>query len=158
MSAGNVISLPHLHAGADGNGSVRTDAAMQMQVVTQALQYFSEHFKCPLAIEDVADAIGTSEGFLDLSFECIRGITPALALREHRLNRLFQSLSDQPRQGLSGAIRACGLGCTRGVVQLFEQEFGIDMPLFLLTCRRADDDRRFRRLHPEPSALTLPSP
>jgi len=158
MSAGNVIPLLHLHAGADGNGSARADPATQMQVVAQALQYFSVHFNRPLVIGDVADAIGTSEGFLDLSFECIRGITPALALREHRLNRLFQSLSDQPRQGLGGAIRACGLGQTRGVVQLFEQEFGIDMPLFLLTCRRADDDRRFRRLHPEPSALTLPSP
>jgi hypothetical protein len=40
------------------------------------------------------------------------------------------------RQGLGRAIRACGLAETAGMVALFNQEFGIAMPLFLLTCRR----------------------
>jgi hypothetical protein len=41
------------------------------------------------------------------------------------------------------------------VVVLFEQEFGIAMPLFLLTCRRAADDRLFRLEQPESDALVL---
>jgi hypothetical protein len=53
--------------------------------------------------------------------------------------------------------QACGLGCTAGVVALFEQIFGIVMPLFLLTCRRAADDRLFRRDHPQSEALVLPN-
>jgi hypothetical protein len=38
---------------------------------------------------------------------------------------------------------------------LIDQEFGIAMPLFLLTCRRAADDRLFRLEHPEANALVL---
>ena len=41
------------------------------------------------------------------------------------------------------------------MVELFEQEFGIAMPLFLLTCRHAADDRLFRLEHPEANALVL---
>ena len=78
-------------------------------------------------------------------------------LQEHRLTKLFVALTDQPRQDLGRAIRACGLAETTGVLALFEQEFGIDMPLFLLTCRRAADDRLFRLANPEAEALVLPS-
>jgi hypothetical protein len=41
------------------------------------------------------------------------------------------------------------------VVVLFEQEFGIAMPLFLLTCHRAADDRLFRLEHREANALVM---
>jgi len=127
-----------------------------MRIVADALRYFGQHFRDPIAIAELADSLGISEDCLDFSFDQIRGMTPAQALQEHRLNRLFAALTDQPRQGLGRAIQACGLGQTTGVVPLFEQTFGIDMPLFLLTCRRAADDRVFRRLHPEPQALVLP--
>jgi methylphosphotriester-DNA--protein-cysteine methyltransferase len=100
-------------------------------------------------------ALEISEDCVSFSFDQVRGMTPAQALQEHRLNQLFAALTDHPRQGLGHAIEACGLGQTRGVVPLFEQTFGIDMPLFLLTCRRASDDRLFRRLHPDPEALVL---
>ncbi len=127
-----------------------------LQIVANALQYFGQHFPDPIAIPELSELLGISEACLDFSFDQIRGMTPAQALQEHRLNRLFASLTDQPRQGLGRAIRSCGLGQTAGVVTLFEQTFGIDMPLFLLTCRRAADDRLFRRAHPEPQALVLP--
>ena len=100
-------------------------------------------------------SLGVSDDCLDFSFDQIRGMTPAEALQEHRLNKLFSSLTEQPRQGLNQAIQACGLARTADVVPLFEQTFGIEMPLFLLTCRRAADDRQFRRTHPEPQALVL---
>lgn len=131
-------------------------ASSPLQIVSDALQYFGSHFREPIPITELARSLGTSEAYLAFSFDRIRGMTPAEALQEHRLNRLFTALSDQPRQGLKLAIRACGLGQTVGVVALFEQTFGIDMPLFLLTCRRAADDRQFRRQHPEPEALVLP--
>lgn len=127
-----------------------------MQIVATALQYFGLHFSDPIAISELAQALGISEDCLDFSFDQIRGMTPAQALQEHRLNRLFAVLTDQPGQGLSRAIRACGLGETPGVVGLFERTFGIDMALFLLTCRRAAEDRLFHRLHPEPQALVIP--
>lgn len=127
-----------------------------MRIVVETLQYFGLHFRDPIAITELAEALGISEVCLDFSFDQIRGMTPAQALQEHRLNRLFAALTDQPRQGLTRAIRACGLGQTAGVVPLFEQTFGIDMPLFLLTCRRAADDRLFRRTHPDPQSLVLP--
>ena len=41
------------------------------------------------------------------------------------------------------------------MVALINQEFGIAMPLFLLTCRHAADDRLFRLEHPEANALVL---
>jgi len=126
-----------------------------MQIVGQALQYFSLHFRETFATSDILKALEISEDCLDFSFDQVRGMTPAQALQDHRLNQLFAALTQQPRQGLGHAIEACGLGQTRGVVPLFEQTFGIEMPLFLLTCRRAADDRRFRRLHPEPGALVL---
>jgi hypothetical protein len=95
---------------------------------------------------------------LEYSFDHVRGMTTAQALLVHRLNRLFTVLSSEPRQTLDHAIRRCGLGQTRGVVPLFEQTFGIEMALFLLTCRRAAEDRIFRREHQEPHELVLTSP
>ncbi len=127
-----------------------------MQIVAKARQYFGVHFQEPIEITAIPQALGVSEDCLNFSFEQVRGMTPAQALLEQRLNKLFAALTDQPRQGLRRAIKACGLDRTAGVVALFEQTFGIDMPLFLLTCRRAADDRLFRRDHPEPEALVLP--
>lgn len=128
-----------------------------MQIVSEARRYFGLHFREPIPITGLARTLGTSEDCLTDSFDRILGMTPAEALQEHRLNRLFVALSDEPRQGLGLAIQACGLGQTAGVVALFEQTFGIDMPLFLLTCRRAAEDRQFRRQHPEDEALVLPT-
>lgn len=127
-----------------------------MQIVNEARRYFGLHFREPIPMTGLARTLGTSEDCLADSFDRVLGMTPAQALQEHRLNRLFTALSDQPRQGLGLAIQSCGLGQTAGVVALFEQTFGIDMPLFLLTCRRAADDRQFRRQHPEDEALVLP--
>ena len=127
------------------------------QVVRDASRYFSLHFPEPIQMPDLADWLGTSLGCLEFSFDRIRGITPGQALQEHRLNQLFVALTDQPRQGLGRAIRACGLGETDAVPALFEQEFGIDIPLFLHISRRADDDRLFRLEHPEAEALVLPA-
>jgi methylphosphotriester-DNA--protein-cysteine methyltransferase len=127
-----------------------------MQVVSEALHYFGLHFRDPIQMRELANTLGTSLPCLDFSFDRIRGITPDQALQEHRLNRLFLALTDQPRQGLARAIRRCGLVGTSRVPDLFEQEFGIDMPLFLHTCRRAADDRQFRLDHPEAAALVLP--
>jgi methylphosphotriester-DNA--protein-cysteine methyltransferase len=127
-----------------------------MQVVAKARHYFGLHLQEPIEITALPNALGISEDCLNSSFDQVRGMTPAQALLEQRLNKLFAALTDQPRQGLKHAIQCCGLDSTAGVVPLFEQTFGIDMPLFLLTCRRAADDRSFRRDHPEPEALVLP--
>ena len=105
----------------------------------------------------MADRLATSEECLEFSFARIRGMSPAQALQELRLNQLFTALTEQPCQALERAIFSCGLGQTAGVLTLFEQTFGIDMPLFLRTCRRAADDRLFRREHPEAAALVLPN-
>ncbi len=127
------------------------------QVVVMARRYFGLHLQEPIQISAVSQALGISEACLAFCFAQVRGMTPAEALLEQRLNTLFAALTDQPRQGLRRAIKACGLDSTAGVVALFEQTFGIEMPLFLLTCRRAADDRLFRRDHPEPEALVLPT-
>jgi methylphosphotriester-DNA--protein-cysteine methyltransferase len=128
-----------------------------MQIVARARQYFALHLREPIEMGAVPQALGISQTCLNVSFEQVRGMTPAEALLEQRLSKLFAALTDQPRQGLRRAIQACGLAGTAGVVALFEQTFGIDMPLFLLTCRRAADDRLFRRDHPEAEALVLPT-
>lgn len=45
-----------------------------------------------------------------------------------------------------------------GVTALLEQEFGIDMPLFLYLSRHADEERAFGLLdHPQTEALALPA-
>ena len=129
-----------------------------MQVVVRALRYFSLHGSDSLPIPDLAEALHVSEDCLEYSFEQVRGMTTAQALLVHRLNRLFTVLSSEPRQTLDQAIRRCGLAQTRGVVPLFEQTFGIEMALFLLTCRRAADDRLFRRENQDADALVLSSP
>ncbi|MFM7238419.1 MAG: hypothetical protein ACKOZN_02290 [Cyanobium sp.] len=129
-----------------------------MQVVSRALRYFSAHGSDPLPIPDLAEALDISEDCLEYSFDRIRGMTTAQALQLHRLNRLFAVLSAEPRQTLDQAIRRCGLGQTRGVVPLFEQTFGIEMALFLLTCRRAAEDRLFRREHRDSQSLVLSGP
>ena len=126
-----------------------------MQVVADALHYFGQHFRDLIQIPSMAESLGISLHCLNFSFDRIKSVTPLQALQEHRLNKLFVALTDQPRQGLGRAIRACGLAETPGVLALFEQEFGIGMPLFLLTCRRAADDRLFRLEHPEADALVL---
>ena len=126
-----------------------------MQVVSRALRYFSAHGSDPLPIPHLAEALEISEDCLEYSFDQVRGMTTAEALQIHRLNRLFTTLSAEPRQPLDQAIRRCGLAQTRGVVPLFEQTFGIEMALFLLTCRRAAEDRLFRREHQDSQCLVL---
>jgi len=150
---------PSLSAGdveIQSDRSAPPDCGNPRQVVNEATHYFGLHFPDPIQMPDLADSLGTSLRCLDFSFDRIRGVTPFRALQDHRLNRLFAALSEQPRQGLGRAIRACGLGETKGVSELFEQEFGIDMPLFLQISRRAADDRLFRLQHPDADALVLP--
>ncbi len=137
--------------------SVPSGCESPMQVVADALHYFGQHFSEPIQIPSIAESLGISLDCLNFSFEHIKRVTPLQALQEHRLNKLFVALTDQPHQGLGRAIRACGLAETTGVLALFEQEFGIDLPLFQLTCRRAADDRLFRLEHPETEALVLPT-
>ena len=128
-----------------------------IQIVAAALQYFKLHFPDPISNAELAQCLATTEECLEFSFARIRGMTVSQALQDLRLNKLFTSLTAQPRQALGRAVRACGLGETAGVLPLFEQTFGIAMPLFLRTCRRAADDRLFRREHPEAAALVLPN-
>ena len=128
-----------------------------MQIIATVRQYFGLHFQESIDLGQLPALLGISKQCLDLSFEQVRGISLSQALQEHRLNKLFAALTDQPRQGLGHAIAACGLSQTPGVVALFEQAFGIEMPSFLRTCRRAADDRCFRRNHPEPESLVLPT-
>ena len=139
----------------NGEHSPPDTSVQPMAVVAQCLHYFAQHFSDAIAIDQLASTLGIPQRDLDGSFDQVRGMTPAQALLEHRLNQLFTALTDRPRQGLGNAIRGCGLGQTAGVVVLFEQTFGIEMPLFLLTCRRAADDRLSRKAHPEPEALVL---
>ena len=128
-----------------------------MQITSKVRQYFGIHFRESIDVNQLPALLGVSKDCLDLSFEQVRGISLSQALQEHRLNKLFAALTDQPRQGLGHAIEACGLSKTKGVVALFEQAFGIEMPLFMLTCRRAADDRLFRKDHPDAEALVLPT-
>jgi transcriptional regulator GlxA family with amidase domain len=137
--------------------SVPVACGSPIQIVAEALQYFKLHFRDPISNSELADRLATSEECLEFSFARIRGMSPAQALQELRLNQLFTALTEQPCQALERAIFSCGLGQTAGVLTLFEQTFGIDMPLFLRTCRRAADDRLFRREHPEAAALVLPN-
>ena len=128
-----------------------------MQIVAKVRQYFSLHAQDLIDLGELPSQLGISKQCLEISFEKVRGMSLAQALQEHRLNRLFAALTDQPRQGLGHAIQACGLSRTQGVVALFEQAFGIEMPSFLLTCCRAADNRCFRRNHPDPESLVLPT-
>lgn len=132
------------------------DCRNPRQVVSDASHFFGLHFSDPIQMPDLAGLLGTSLRCLEFSFDQIRGVTPVQALQEHRLNQLFLALTDHPGQVLDRAICACGLGETPGVADLFEQEFGIDIPLFLHISRRAADDRQFCLEHPEAEALVLP--
>lgn len=126
-----------------------------MQIIAMVRQYFRLHFQESIDLGQLPALLGISKQCLDLSFEQVRGISLSQALQEHRLNKLFAALTDQPRLGLGHAIAACGLSHTTGVVALFEEAFGIEMPLFMRTCRRAADDRLFRKDHPNADALVL---
>lgn len=128
-----------------------------LMVVGRALSYFSSHFREPITISDVSSHLGISEDCLDFCFDQARGMTPAEALLQHRLHRLFETITEQPQQGLRNAIRNCGLGGGAQTIRLFERTFGIDMPLFLLTCRRAAEDRAFRRRNPGSHQLVVSS-
>jgi transcriptional regulator GlxA family with amidase domain len=128
-----------------------------LMVVGRTLHYFASHFREPITIPQVAGHLGISEDCLDFWFDQARGMTPAEALLQHRLNRLFHAITDEPRRNLREAMRSCGLGPGSHTIELFERTFGIDMPLFVLTCRRAADDRAFRRRHPSAEQLVLPS-
>lgn len=138
------------------NRDTPRDCSNPRQVVSEASHYFGLHFPDPIQMPDLADSLGTSLRCLNFSFDHIRGVTPGRALQELRLNQLFAALTDHPRQGIDQTIRACGLSETPGVSALFEQEFGIDIPLFRHISRRAADDRQFRLEHPEEEALVLP--
>lgn len=131
--------------------------ALSRLVVGQALRYFAHHFQRPIAMAAVAEALGISEACLDFCFDQSRGMTPYEALQHHRLNRLFQAITIEPRRSLPRAIQACGLQRSPETVSRFEDTFGIAMPLFLLTCRRAEADRHLRREQPQGDLLARAS-
>ena len=121
-------------------------------------QYFILHSQEFIDISNLHALLGISKHCrLESGIKQVCGVSLAQALQEHRLNRLLASLTDHSRQGLGHAIKVSGLSKTKGVVVLFEQAFGIEMPLFMLTCRRAADDRLFRKDHPDAEALVLPT-
>jgi transcriptional regulator GlxA family with amidase domain len=126
-----------------------------MQIVIKVREYFGLHFQESIDLNQLPALLEISQHCLDLSFMQVRGISLSQALQELRLNKLFAALTDQPRQELGHAIEACGLSQTKGVVTLFEHAFGIEMAVFMLTCRRAADDRLFRKDHPSADALVL---
>ena len=140
-----------------GTSVLPTVCDSPMLIVASVRQYYSLHFQELIDLSQLPALLGISKYCLDLSFKQVRGISLSQALQELRLNKLFAALTDQPRQGLGYAIAACGLSQTTGVVTLFEEAFGIEMPMFMLTCRRAADDRIFRRDHPDADALVLPT-
>ena len=142
---------------ADADRAAPSGCANPRQVVSDATHQFGLHFPDPIQMPELAQSLGTSLRCLNFSFEHIRGVPPLQALQEHRLSKLFAVLTDQPCQGPGPATCACGLGETASVSDLFEQEFGIDMPLFLHISRRAADGRAFRLEHPEADALVLPA-
>lgn len=76
-----------------------------MQTVAKARQYFGLHLQESIEMTAVPQALGISQDCLNVSFEQVRGMTPAQALLEQRLNGLFAALTDQPRQGLRRAIK-----------------------------------------------------
>ncbi len=156
VTVGSHPSLPVVDVKDKTNPYAPLGCSNPRQVVSDASHFFGLHFSDPIQMPDLADLLGTSLRCLEFSFDQIRGVTPVQALQEHRLNQLFLALTDHPRQGLDRAICACGLGEMPGVADLFEQEFGIDIPLFLHISRRAADDRQFRLEHPEAEALVLP--
>ncbi len=125
-------------------------------LVGKALDFFCLHFRQPLPLAELAWGLGVSERRLLFCFDRARGMTPSQALLEFRLNRLFLTIRDYPDQSLRRSIRECGLGHTGHIIELFETSFGIAMTLFLLTCRRAQEDRSFRRQHPLRHQLVLP--
>ena len=127
-------------------------------LVGEALKFFALHFRQPLPIQELVQGLGVSEQHLFACFKQARGITPQEALVDFRLDRLFQTFKDHPSQGLRRSIRDCGLTHTEKLIQLFESNFGIAMAPFLLICRRAQQDRAFRRLHPDRRHLVLPCP
>ena len=137
------------------DGCPSASPALSLQVVGEALRYFADHFEQPIAMPAVADQLGISEECLDFCFDQSRGMTPFEALQHHRLNRLFAVITSEPELSLRAAIRSCGLQRSPETVSLFEDTFGIAMPLFLQTCRRAAEDREYRRHHPRRDALVI---
>lgn len=129
-----------------------------MQIVAMVQQYFVLHSQEFIDISNLHALLGISKHcHLESGFKQVRGVSLAQALQEHRLNRLLDSLTDHSRQGLGHVIKASGLSKTKGVVAFFEQAFGIKMSFFMLICRRAAEDRLFRKPHPDPEALVLPT-
>ena len=121
-------------------------------------QYFILHSQEFIDISNLHALLGISRHCrFESGFKQVRDVSLAQALQEHCLNRLLASLTDHPFQGLGHAIEVCGLTKTKGVVALFEQAFGIEMSFFMLTCCHAADDRLFRKRHPDPEDLVLPT-
>ena len=75
-----------------------------VQVVAWARQSLGLHVQKPIAITDVPNLLGVSEDCLEFSLDQVRGMTPAQALLEHRLNRLFAALTDEPHCRRGGAV------------------------------------------------------
>jgi methylphosphotriester-DNA--protein-cysteine methyltransferase len=88
---------------------VPSGSGSPMQVVADALHYFGKQFCYPIQILSMAESLVISLYCLNFSFDRIKSVTPLQALQDHRLNKLFVALTDQLRQSLGRAIRACGL-------------------------------------------------
>lgn len=124
-------------------------------LVNQATAYFARHYGEPIQMAHLASELGVSEGCLALCFDHCHGRTPWQALQQLRLNRLYEAIARQPGDPLEHLVGHCGLLPVTEANRAFQQAFGIDLGSFRRTSHRAEEDRRFRRNHPDAADLVV---
>jgi len=118
----------------------------QLELVNQAMRYFSDHFTESIELESMAETLGVNGDWLDLCFDHCRGKTPFQALQHLRLSRLFKGIASEPQRTLQQQVNRCGLTSVMSANQAFEQLFGIGLASFRRMCRRTLNARQFANL------------
>lgn len=88
---------------------VADERATPDRVVRRAARLIEEHCAEPLGTLDIADAVGVSIRALQAGFKLHLGTTPMAYLRQARLKRVRQSLSDGTVQSVTEAAARWGI-------------------------------------------------
>ena len=132
-------------------GRLPVALADQLDLVNQAVGYFSDHFSEAIELESLAEFLGVNGDWLDLCFDHCRGKTPFQSLQHLRLSRLFEGIAADPQRTLQQQVDRCGLASVMVASQSFEELFGIGLVPFRRLCRRAVQDRQM-------TSMNLPYP
>jgi LacI family transcriptional regulator len=91
----------------------------------RALNYFQEHMRDPVTVEEICAHIDVSRRWLEYSFRDALKVTPHEFMRRERLAYARRLLAEEPREKILSVAERVGFSSAKQLTKAFRREFGL---------------------------------